>query len=309
MVETRLNLRLRTFVKMVEEVGLILNGTHPNMGLLAGNVPGGVLKTIIQEHAHFEQFVDLLKRRGHKAVSGHLWGLLLTSFLKVSSFHNVVPVLIALVEVIQRREVCESVTTWISNLDIAKSPNFPDESGVPISAQYTDLGELFREYENCRLEASSPASIAELKAWHEHNFTSWTCDLRPGDIPLFNLPPSGELALEREDNYQPDLEKAFRRSITRLQDRATSISTWHKEKFPVRNRAWEIANERLTFLGLYVELVTHLDYTKDQTQAFSSSAFISKAHDGQQLEAEHASMQPVNHVDFVTGETKDAVIF
>ncbi|CAG8757507.1 145_t:CDS:2, partial [Acaulospora colombiana] len=57
------------------------------------------------------------------------------------------------------------------------------------------------------------------------------------------------------------------------------------------------------------KLVSDLSLAREQTQQFSSSAFISEAHECQQLEAGHLWMQPVKYMDFELGESSDTVVF
>ncbi|CAG8635698.1 12305_t:CDS:2, partial [Acaulospora colombiana] len=68
-------------------------------------------------------------------------------------------------------------------------------------------------------------------------------------------------------------------------------------------------NECFFNSDLHVKLVNDLSLAREQTQQFSSSAFISEAHECQQLEAGHLWMQPVKYMDFELGESSDTVVF
>ncbi|PVG01495.1 hypothetical protein CPB86DRAFT_76503 [Serendipita vermifera] len=166
------------------------------MGILAGNVPGGVLKTVAQENAYLEQFVNLLKQRAEldRRYFEDLQSLnefVNPEWSKSDIWTLVEPLLdFFSKEVVQRRETYASITARISQLGKLGSVDLPDDSGM---SQYAELDTVLQEYESRRLDAASPSSVAELKAWHEYKYDfSFTVNLGARDFPSFSLPPRGE---------------------------------------------------------------------------------------------------------------------
>jgi hypothetical protein len=61
--------------------------------------------------------------------------------------------------------------------------------------------------------------------------------------------------------------------------------------------------------NLSTKLIAHLGHARDALHTFSSFDFICKAHEKQESEAGHISMQQVTYVDFATGESSRAIVF
>ncbi|PVG01595.1 hypothetical protein CPB86DRAFT_80688 [Serendipita vermifera] len=193
--------------------------------------------------------------------------------------------------------------TCIEELPTSSSPDRSDDDGSSMSTRYDELSGLLQEHERCREKASSPEAVAEMTQWHgSKSNSSFLREMNQREIEAFCLP-----AIDRD----------YRQSIYMQQKKAAELSRWHNTSLLVHLERHQHHSEDIqqfiqkmggTYSALCTKLMDHLSQTQDQTQKFSSPDFIADAYDDQQLESEHAWMQPVAYTDFVTGETSSVVV-
>ncbi|PVG01589.1 hypothetical protein CPB86DRAFT_80245 [Serendipita vermifera] len=205
------------------------------MGRLTGNIPGGVLKTITEEHKCLGQFADLVKRRAdldrrYLDDLGQLFQFVDPAWSRSAIWPLVEPFLDNISnEVASRRETCEIVDTRIKALPKVS------QSGLPMTKEYEELGKVFQEHEQCRTEASSLSSIAELKVWHgsEYNHNIFSA-LTTSDIQSFRLPESSKSRLMINFGSHSNLsDRLYRQSVLRQQQKSIKMSVWHSSVLPV----------------------------------------------------------------------------
>jgi hypothetical protein len=97
-----------------------------------------------------------------------------------------------------------------------------------MSDEYRELGEVSREHERCRAEASTSPAVAELEAWHGYawdgNWISGVDDIRSFSLPM----PGGSVVLPRQRyGLNRNIDIAYRQSIVKHQEKSALVSTWH----------------------------------------------------------------------------------
>ncbi|PVF98389.1 hypothetical protein CPB86DRAFT_758610 [Serendipita vermifera] len=280
------------------------------MGRLSGNTPGGVLKAVIEEHEYLDRFVGLLKRRLNldkqyidalqelnQSVQGEwsesqIWSLV-GPMMEFFSY-----------EIVARRDAHQTMQAYVNDLPIVESPDEAGEDGERMNEQYRKLADAYSNYEQSHTEASTSTSILELQAWH---------DSQPRAEYLRTLDPS-----KIRTFFLPDTNAKYRKYVLRLQEKTAKVVTWHNNDLLNHLEDHQQYSENVRgfiqklsthYSEVATQLVAQIGHVRDQAHRFSSSDFISDAHEHQRFEAGHPSMEPVTYMDFYTVKPSSTVVF
>ncbi|CAG8672849.1 14373_t:CDS:2, partial [Acaulospora colombiana] len=221
-------------------------------------------------------------------------------------------------EVEERQTTCDTMNTYMEELGHFKSPDRNEE--------YDDLIAACKAHEECREEASSTKAVKDMRHWHEQGPNGT-------DGKYLEYMDDEEL----EQFLLPLPERNYRESIVRQQSLARATNTWHHSQFPElldrhQSRTEEIktlmarlvTEHRYRYVSywdgrlgsltspnsrLLTGLVGQLEATKNSVYEFSSSSFISSAHDQRNFESDHTYMKEAVHVDFSNGTTRPYIVF
>ncbi|CAG8595691.1 4202_t:CDS:2 [Acaulospora colombiana] len=166
---------------------------------------------------------------------------------------------------------------YVDELPVVQPPDEVQEDGERMSEQYRKLSDAYKNYEQSRTEASTSSSVLELQAWHDSQpRAEYLRTLEPSKISTFFLPVSRRILIYRDKNHLEDHQQ-YKSSGRDFSEVATA-------------------------------LVAQVGRVREQAHRFSSSDFISKAHEHQRFEAEHPSMEPVTYMDFFTVKPSSTVV-
>ncbi|PVF91509.1 hypothetical protein CPB86DRAFT_323200 [Serendipita vermifera] len=210
-------------------------------------------------------------------------------------------------EVEERQATCDTMNAYLTKLNNVNTPDRDDESGESMTSRYEGLIAACKAHNRSRNEASSTEAVKELKQWHEAgpNGTSgkWLWDMDDEDLRLFVL---------------PEAERNYRESVVRQQALVRVVNAWHHSHLPELLHSHQSRSEEIKALVVRMTtehsrfltgLVGHVEATKDNVHAFSSSSFISWAHEQRDFESRHEYMKEAVHVNFWNGTTRSNVIF
>jgi hypothetical protein len=104
-----------------------------------------------------------------------------------------------------------------------------------MSDEYRELGEVSREHERCRAEASTSPAVAKLEAWHGYawdgNWISGEDDIRSFSLPL----PGGFVVLHGYCcGLNRNIDASYRQSIVKHQEKSALVAAWHNTTLSVR---------------------------------------------------------------------------
>ncbi|PVF91990.1 hypothetical protein CPB86DRAFT_744902 [Serendipita vermifera] len=292
------------------------------MNRFDGQVPGGVLKTIVEEHRFMDEFIQLLRRRIDLDEKYHqdlaaLCDTFNPEWNESAIYPLFSPILAFLKnDVTIRRTICSSVKVLLDEIPNFEPPDKLEETHSSMLDEYQQLVEVNEKLKECKDIASSRDSVAELQEWfdkqvqesdygrkgYEH-FTAikpWDQDQISG---LFVLPES---------------DRKYRRSVCSQQIVARKVSKWHSTILPDVLERHQDRNEIMKKMlqkvaNLYSDqsnrVVEQLSEAKDRLNAFSSVDCITQKHEGQSSESGHEFIHPARYVNAVTGKSNSVVIY
>lgn len=210
-------------------------------------------------------------------------------------------------EVEERQATYRALSTYLEGMKKVKSPDRDKKTGGSMVSKYNELIAACEEHEVCREEASSTQAIKDMGRWHKQGPNGTSSEI------VFHLSDT-----ELSYFVLPETERNYRESIVRQQSLARVVNKWHHSQLPGVLDSHQSRSENIKALmvrmvsensRLLTSLVGHLEATKNSVHEFSSSSFISWAHDRCDSESEHRYMKEAVHVNFSNGTTQPFVIF
>ncbi|PVF97839.1 hypothetical protein CPB86DRAFT_873881 [Serendipita vermifera] len=288
------------------------------MSRFEGQVPGGVLKTIVEEHQVMDELVQLLKRRvdldeKYNQDLAALYGNFNPKW-KNSAIYSLFSPVLAFFEkdVTIRRETCESIKDILDDIPVTNSPDILEEGGSMFD-EYQKLIEVNERLKENHEAARSRDSVAKLQEWlsivapkskygEQGLFTT---------IQVFNSVQMAGFRL-------PEADRKYRQSVYLQQQIAWKVSKWHSNVLPNILETHQDRSDRIKAMlqkvgNCYSDqsnwMVEELSMVKDRLNAFSSVDYITSKHEAQSAEAGHEFIQPARYVNSVTRRSSSVVMY
>ncbi|CAG8704494.1 16741_t:CDS:2, partial [Acaulospora colombiana] len=287
------------------------------MNPFEGQVPGGVLKTVVDEHQFMDEFIQLLKRRNRDLAA--LCDTFNPNWEDSAIYPLVFPILAffknGISEITTRDTTCESIKAILDEIPTGDSPDKLEEGGSMLG-EYQKLIDASERVKECKEIASSRDSVAVLHEWlnneapkskggDKDNFTTirgWS----RGEIAGFILPESARKVLDWHSKILPVMMTIIISGDTLRLDLQDVLERHQTRSENIKAALQKIGNS-------YSEqsnwIVKHVSGAKDRLNAFSSVDWIAPKHEGQSLESNHELMQIASYVNSVTGESSSVVVY
>ncbi|CAG8679032.1 3880_t:CDS:2 [Acaulospora colombiana] len=271
------------------------------MSQFEGQVPGGVLKTVVEEHQFMDEFIQLLKRRNRDLAT--LYESFSPKWKDSAIYPLLSPILsffksVILSEMTIRRTTCEPIKTILDEIPVTDPPDALEEDGVSILDDYQKLIEVNERLEECREKANSSDSVTMLREW------------------LNNEAPKSQYG---DTDHFTNITELNRKETARfiLPEPAHKVSNWHGSVLLVtminiyqRNTLrFDVQDVLERHQGLSENIKKVLQKAKDRLNAFSSVDYIAPKHEGQSLESSHEFMKVASYVNSVTGKSTSVIVY
>ncbi|PVF97843.1 hypothetical protein CPB86DRAFT_815274 [Serendipita vermifera] len=288
------------------------------MSQFEGRVPGGVLRTVVDEHQFMDELVQLLKRRVDLDEKYNQYLATLCDTFnpkwKESAIYSLFSPVLAFFEkeVTIRRETCESIKDILDGIPVTNPPDILEEGGSMLD-EYQKLIEVNERLKENKEAARSRDSVAKLQEW-----LSWEAPKsKYGEQDLFTT-IRGFGGVQIAGFRLPEGDRKYRQSVHLQQPIACKISKWHSGVLPnileTHQDRSERIKSRLQKVGNWYSdqsnrVVQELSMVKDRLNAFSSVDYITSKHEAQSAEAAHEFFHPARYANPVTGKSSSVVIY
>ncbi|PVF97849.1 hypothetical protein CPB86DRAFT_815277 [Serendipita vermifera] len=288
------------------------------MSRFEGQVPGGVLKTIVEEHQFMDELVELLKRRIDldEKYNQDLAALCATfnPKWKKSAIYPLFSPVLAFFEndVTIRRETCESIKDILDEIPVTNSPDILEEGGSMFD-EYQKLIEVNERLKKDKEAASSRDSVAKLQEWLSRGAPK----SKYGEQDLFTT-IQGFDSVQMAGFRLPEADRKYRQSVYLQQPIAWKISKWHSGVLPNILETHQDRSEKIKTMLQKVgnwysdqsnRVVKELSAVKDRLNAFSSVDCIAPKHEGQSAETGHEFIHPARYINPITGKSSSVIIY
>ncbi|PVF91994.1 hypothetical protein CPB86DRAFT_878189 [Serendipita vermifera] len=288
------------------------------MSHFEGQIPGGVLKTIVEEDRFMHELVQLLRRRIDldEKYNQNLAALRDTfnPKWKGSAVYALFSPVLAFFEneVTIRRATCESIKEVLDGIPVTNPPDKLEEGGSMLD-EYQKLIEVNERLKENEEAAHSHDSVLALQEWLNRGAPK----SKYGEQDMFTT-IRGFDSVEMAGLRLLEVDRKYRQSVHLQQQIAWKISKWHSNVLPDILETHQDRSERIktmlqkvgnSYIDQSNQVVEELSMVKDRLDAFSSVDYIAQKREGQSAEAAHEFIHPARYVNPVTGKSSSVVIY